>query len=218
VASYLHVEYSFLSGAGLVWPVAHFWSLAVEEQFYWLWPWVILYLPQRYLIGTVSVLAVSVPALRLLSAVFMPDITFVTMLPFAASDALAGGALIALLPRNRVLGTVWCGALAVGLTAWAVTGLSMAPWRGADRLLRAFRDGADLYRHGRACLPGGGSPWGGPCPGAARGVRGDQLWPVHLHPVVPIVWAVTVKKCGLPHLWTTSLPWRLAWCGTILWR
>lgn len=38
--------------------IAHFWSLAVEEQYYLVWPWIVLFVPARALtsIGVVMVL------------------------------------------------------------------------------------------------------------------------------------------------------------------
>ncbi len=200
-------------------PVAHFWSLAVEEQFYWLWPWVILYVPQRYLIGAVSALAVSVPALRLLTAIFMPNVIFVTMLPFAASDALAGGALLALIPaKSRPWNRLVWGTLVLGLSAWWLI-----------RVVQGEHGGALIVACGHlamvmACIgtvgfvsQAAGTPLGrclSWAPLVGCGVISYGLY--ILHPLVPIIWGVAVKRCALPHLWMTSLPWRLAWCGTIL--
>ena len=50
------------------WPgaISHFWSLAVEEQFYLAWPWLIVFAPRRWLVpAIVAAIAVAprVPAL-----------------------------------------------------------------------------------------------------------------------------------------------------------
>ena len=50
---------TYLSNAQIVltetWPgaISHFWSLAVEEQFYLLWPWLIVFVPERLLLRVV---------------------------------------------------------------------------------------------------------------------------------------------------------------------
>jgi peptidoglycan/LPS O-acetylase OafA/YrhL len=75
---------------------AHFWSLAVEEQFYFMWPFVILWAPQRWLPLIVFGAAVSAPLFRLLSpALGVSDMAQWT-LPLGSFDALALGALLAI--------------------------------------------------------------------------------------------------------------------------
>lgn len=90
-----------------------YWSLAVEEQFYLIWPLVVYVLPQRALTWTCIALIVGAPLLR---AYFTPNVDSYTVIfcltPFRA-DLLAAGALIAiardrwnkLLPR--IVPTAW---------------------------------------------------------------------------------------------------------------
>ncbi len=44
VREYFHID----AGAGIVPPVAHVWSLCVEEHFYWFWPALVCLVPARY--------------------------------------------------------------------------------------------------------------------------------------------------------------------------
>ncbi len=44
---------------------SHFWSLAVEEQFYLFWPWIILFFPRRRLPFVILLLIVLAPIFRL---------------------------------------------------------------------------------------------------------------------------------------------------------
>ena len=46
-------------------PTSHFWSLAVEEQFYLFWPLVILFLPRRALLPVMVLAVVAAPAVSL---------------------------------------------------------------------------------------------------------------------------------------------------------
>ena len=45
-------------------PVSHFWSLAVEEQFYLLWPCLILFLPRKYLLWAILIAIATAPDLQ----------------------------------------------------------------------------------------------------------------------------------------------------------
>lgn len=69
----------------------HLWSLAVEQQFYLIWPWLILYLPRPYLLLCIlSFIVVGVGSQHLL---LVTD--FNAQLPFTCFDSLDLGSLLA---------------------------------------------------------------------------------------------------------------------------
>ena len=77
----------------------HFWSLSVEEQFYLAWPFLVLTLPRRRLMGLCSGLVVFAFVLRvILLRLQLPHAAFVWT--FSRIDCLAIGAMVALAARN----------------------------------------------------------------------------------------------------------------------
>ena len=112
---------------------AHLWSLAVEEQFYLLWPPIVLLLSRRALLRTCAAMAVVALAARGVMVAAGAPAAAVYVLPFTRMDALLTGAAIALLAREvgvaplariapRVL--VWAGL--VGVAAFAVAPARMS--------------------------------------------------------------------------------------------
>ena len=111
--SYLTNAYLFDRG-GWHGAISHLWSLAVEEQFYLVWPWLILWLPERWLQPMIVAMMISAPASRLAIGGPMNSV-----LPTSCLDSLGAGALLAL-PQTRSLITQvggWAGPplLAIGL-------------------------------------------------------------------------------------------------------
>jgi peptidoglycan/LPS O-acetylase OafA/YrhL len=111
--------------------VGHFWSLAVEEQFYLVWPWVVLFAPRRWLPGIALAAGVSGPIFRyLVFTITGNDITPI-LLP-GCIDSLALGAYLAMTvapefaghPLIRPIGVapLWAGLLLLAAhqaAAWA---------------------------------------------------------------------------------------------------
>lgn len=80
----------------------HFWSLAVEEQFYLLWPWCVLYLDEKKLLLVCSTLISSAVLIRFLIAQQpLWPIEIAYTFTIARWDSLAVGAAIALMLRDR---------------------------------------------------------------------------------------------------------------------
>lgn len=81
--------------------VSHFWSLAVEEQFYLLWPWVILFSPKKLLAPTIFFLILSGAFFRLAATVFgLNQIAIWTLMP-SCLDTLGLGSLLAYLTYRQ---------------------------------------------------------------------------------------------------------------------
>lgn len=97
--AYLSNVLESIQAAHLYFPqssVGHFWSLAVEEQFYLVWPWVVLFLPRRALIWAVTGLIFCASAFRLIAFSLKIPPVAVVHLPMFWLDALGLGALLAL--------------------------------------------------------------------------------------------------------------------------
>lgn len=74
---------------------SNFWSLAVEEQFYVVWPWFVLFAPRKYLLAATLVMISSGPVWRFYA--FTHGLNFVALykLTPACMDSLGVGALLA---------------------------------------------------------------------------------------------------------------------------
>ncbi len=91
----------------------HLWALSVEEQFYLVWPWAVLFAPRRYLIGcAVGAIGIGVASKSLLLAAGQP--VAANVLTVSALDTLGIGAFFAIMMRPEYWpeGRPWRGARA----------------------------------------------------------------------------------------------------------
>ncbi|HEX3236595.1 MAG TPA: acyltransferase [Gemmatimonadales bacterium] len=116
--------------------VGHFWSLAVEEQFYLVWPWVILFARRRWLPGIALSLVALGPIFRFVVFTLTGnDIT--PVLPLGCIDSLALGAYLAMtvLPEfesHPLIRPIGASALWSGLLLFAIHQAAVASngfWR-----------------------------------------------------------------------------------------
>jgi peptidoglycan/LPS O-acetylase OafA/YrhL len=82
------------------WPLAisHLWSICVQEQFYLLWPLLILLLPRGWVLSAIIAVAFAGIAFRIGCVIFSAPIIARWVLPFGSLDSLAAGAALG-----------WCG-------------------------------------------------------------------------------------------------------------
>jgi peptidoglycan/LPS O-acetylase OafA/YrhL len=104
--------------------ISHFWSLAVEEQFYLVWPYLMIFLPVRRLRQVVLGLIVLAPVFRVIMGLVVPENKLASVLTIGCLDALGIGALLAYLERGSGDSRWRAGGVArwllwIGLPAWA---------------------------------------------------------------------------------------------------
>jgi peptidoglycan/LPS O-acetylase OafA/YrhL len=92
---------------------AHFWSLAVEEQFYLLWPFAVLLLDGRRLAQLCIGLVIAALAYRIAAVLVEGDRYAAYVLLPGQVDALAGGALLACAARIPAGYARWFGPVAL---------------------------------------------------------------------------------------------------------
>jgi peptidoglycan/LPS O-acetylase OafA/YrhL len=82
------------------WPLAisHLWSICVQEQFYLVWPLLILLLPRRWMLSAIMAVALAGIAFRIGCVLFSVPVIARWVLPFGSLDSLAAGAALG-----------WCG-------------------------------------------------------------------------------------------------------------
>ena len=115
--SYLSNFYLFFRGD---WhgPVSHLWSLAVEEQFYLFWPFLILFVPRKYLLPCIVIAICGAPLFRFGMWAFSGAPRLASILMPSCLDSLGVGAMIAWFARSSV-----CGRWKFIATAFALGGI-----------------------------------------------------------------------------------------------
>jgi peptidoglycan/LPS O-acetylase OafA/YrhL len=114
------------SKAQWIGPASHLWTLSVEEQFYLIWPWIVLFLPKRRLLPTfVGIVIFAIVYRAIVIGWFGP---LLNLAPFASLDCFGMGALLAIAQRREQEGDPQLGRIVctIGL------------WLGAPLLILAF--------------------------------------------------------------------------------
>ncbi len=112
-----YLSLGWLTGANHL--VGHLWSLAVEEQFYLIWPMIVFLFGRRSLIAITAILVVAAVAIRFFMIENGDSGVQVFVFSPARMDALAIGSGIALLVRSQ-RGRAFLSAI-----AWPVAGAAL---------------------------------------------------------------------------------------------
>jgi peptidoglycan/LPS O-acetylase OafA/YrhL len=114
-------------------PLLHLWSLGIEEQFYLVWPWLLLVVPRPWFVRFVLAIMVSSFALNILLIHDHPSATF--YLPITRAWELMAGALVARWQPAGVKRSSWIaavGVIAIGVSLfWFNSRTGFPGWAAA---------------------------------------------------------------------------------------
>lgn len=120
-------------------PLGHFWSLAVEEQFYMFWPAVILFTPARWLPSVFAAVILSAPLTRLMLLRGGYDGWPIHAVTTSCFDGLGMGALLALAFHLNLAQHSWW------LNSKAAGGLAVVPIVALMTMYYALDVGYTVY-------------------------------------------------------------------------
>lgn len=92
-------NFSFMARQEWQGSLSHFWTLAVEEQFYLFWPLLILLAPRRRLSFWLLVFVALAPLYKLIGLLYFPEVKLWNVGTPGSFDSLALGALLAYFRR-----------------------------------------------------------------------------------------------------------------------
>jgi peptidoglycan/LPS O-acetylase OafA/YrhL len=135
---YLYNVWMFISQSWGPYAV-HLWTLAAEEQFYIVWPWIILFFPTRHLPKVFGFMVLGGIAFRVLMLTYAPQYGQFPMLVLtpACMDNFAAGALLAYLHysgREKNYWLKWASFIAIPIWALLIVTNHHRLFIGLDRI------------------------------------------------------------------------------------
>jgi len=114
------------------WPfgTSHYWTLAIQQQFYLLWPLLIFFTPRRALGPTLLFLVALAPISRVILQHGFPEIHHPGAISSCALDYLAGGSLLALAMHGGMKTDNRCLKLAAWICLAVYSVLYTLDWNG----------------------------------------------------------------------------------------